>query len=67
MLDEDRDECLDRCVAELVGGFADPPGDQRGLLWVGVAGQPGKPRSELIQRTRLGGACLGDWTTGAWL
>ena len=34
---------------------------------VGVAGQTGKPRSELVQRSRLGGDCLGDWITGGWL
>src|ERR1700726_815956 len=67
VLDEDRDEYLDPCVVELVGGFLDPPVDQRGLLWVGVAGQAGKPCSELVQRTRLGGVCIVRWTSGVLL
>jgi len=58
VLDEDRDEYLYSCIGELVGGFVDPPADQRGLLWGGVAGQAGKPLSEFFQRTRLAGVCF---------
>jgi hypothetical protein len=45
VLDEDRDEYLDRRVAELVCGFVHPAGDQRDPLGLGVAGQPGSRES----------------------
>src|ERR1700681_1768203 len=64
VLDEDRDEYLDRRVAELVCGFTHPTGDQRDPLGRGVAGQPGKPRRKFVQRTRFGGAGIVVWTCG---
>src|ERR1700682_3945656 len=67
VLDEDRDEYLDRRVAELVCGFIHPTGDQRGPLGLGVAGQPGKPRGEFGQRTRFGGASIVVLTSGVLL
>lgn len=38
VVDQDWHECLDRCVAELLGGFVDQPGDLRGSGRAGVDG-----------------------------
>ena len=67
VFDENRDERLDGRRTELFGGFGDPPGDQRSMGSVGVAGQSSQPRCDLVERRRRGIVCLGGRTAVATL